>query len=544
MVVITNLAMSYGAKLLFTDCALNLLPGYRYGLVGANGAGKSTLLKLLIGDETPSLGEVSIPRHARVGCMKQDQYLFENELIINTVIAGKEELWNAIQEKERLLALPECDEATGYRLGELEQIIYDNDGYTSEIKAAEILVGLGIKEEQHYLPLSTLSGGYKLRVLLAQSLFNDPDILLLDEPTNHLDILSIYWLEGYLKQVFKGVLVFISHDVTFLNNLSTHIIDIDYGEVRQYTGNYDKFCLLKQQVVELKLHELNYSQKKIARMQVIADKFRAGTRASQSKSLEKKIDKIELPDIQKSSRVSPNFNFRSRRPSGKLVVKIDNISKHFGEKNVLKNVGFDVVRGEKVIVMGPNGVGKSTLLKIILEKIKPDSGNIDWGHEVNISYFAQDHYELLNESMTIYDWLQAQAPEETNEKIRATLGQVLFRQDDVGKNILNISGGEGARLLLGKIMLDKSNVLILDEPTNHMDIETKEALKNALVEFEGTVILVSHDRDFATSIATRVISLSEKKMIDFKGSYTEYLARYESDYLNSSWVLASHSSKK
>ncbi len=479
MVVITNLAMSYGSKLLFTDCSLNLLPNFRYGLVGANGAGKSTLLKLLVGDELPSLGEVSVSKHAKVGCMKQDQYLFENELIINTVIAGKKKLWNAIKEKEKLLKLEECDEISGYRLAELEQIIYDSDGYVAEIKASEILVGLGIKEEQHYLPLSTLSGGYKLRVLLAQSLFNDPDILLLDEPTNHLDILSIYWLESYLKEKFKGVLVFISHDITFLNNLSTHIIDIDYGEVKQYTGNYNKFCSLKQQVIELKFHELNHSQKQIARMQAIVEKFRAGTRASQSKSLEKKIDKIELPDIKKSSRVSPNFIFRAKRPSGKLVVKIEEISKNFEKKIVLENVTFQVTRGEKVIIMGANGVGKSTLLKIIVNKMQQDHGTVEWGHEVHISYFAQDHYEQLNESISIYDWLQSQAPEETNEKIRATLGQILFRQDDVGKNILNISGGEGARLLLAKIMLDRANVLILDEPTNHMDIETKEALKKS-----------------------------------------------------------------
>lgn len=538
MIVINELAMNYGPKLLFTDASLNLNKGLRYGLVGANGAGKSTFMRLLLNEEVPSFGEINLSKNARVGCMKQDQYLFENELIINTVIAGKDELWKAMKEKERLLELTDFDDAAGFRYAELEHIILDNDGYTAEIKAAEILIGLGIPEKHHYQPLSTLSGGYKLRVLLAQSLFNDPEILLLDEPTNHLDIISIYWLENYLKETFKGVLVFISHDVAFLNNLATHILDIDYGEIRQYTGNYDKFCTQKQLIIEQKLHEINYTQKKLERMQAIADKFRAGTRASQSKSLEKKIDKIELPDIQKSSRVAPNFNFRQKRPSGKTVVKIDAISKDFGEKKVLQNVSFTVGRGEKIIIMGPNGVGKSTLLKILLDQVKADSGNFEWGHEVYISYFAQDHYELLNSSVSIYDWLQGQALEETNEKIRATLGQVLFRQDDVGKNILNISGGEGARLLLGKIMLDRSNVLVLDEPTNHMDIETKEALKKALVEYEGTVILVSHDRDFASSIATRVISHAGKKMIDFKGSYAEYLERYGKDYLSANWVLA------
>ncbi len=533
--------MSYGAKLLFADVNLNLNKGFRYALVGANGAGKSTLLKLIMSEEHPSFGEIVVAKGARVGCMKQDQYIYENELIINCVIAGKQELWSAIKEKETLLQQEECDDAAGYRLGELEQIIFDNDGYMAEIKAAELLVGLGINEEQHYQPLSSLSGGYKLRVLLAQSLFNNPEILVLDEPTNHLDIISIYWLERYLKESFNGALLFISHDITFINNLATHVIDIDYGEVRQYTGNYDKFCLQKTQIVELKLHELQYVQKKIEKLQVVADKFRAGTRATQSKSIEKRIDKIDLPDIQKSSRVAPNFNFKQRRPSGKTVLKIENISKNFDDKMVLKDVSFSIARGEKVIILGPNGVGKSTILKILLDKLTQDKGQFEWGHEVHISYFAQDHHEALNESRSIYDWLVSKAPEETNEKIRGILGQVLFRQDEVGKNILNISGGECARLLLGQIMLESANVLVMDEPTNHMDIETKNALKKALQEYEGTLLLVSHDRDFASNIATRVIALSHKKMIDFKGSYSEYLEKYGRDYLNTSWVLEQNS---
>ncbi len=537
MIIINNLSMSYGAKLLFTDASLNLNAGFRYALVGANGAGKSTLLKLIIGEETPSLGEIIISKNARVGCMKQDQYLYENELIINCVIAGNQELWSAIKEKEALLQKEECSEEDGYRLAELEQVIFDNDGYVAEIKAAELLVGLGIKEAQHYEPLSSLSGGYKLRVLLAQSLFNNPEILVLDEPTNHLDIISIYWLENYLKESFKGVLCFISHDIAFINNLATHVLDIDYGEIRQYTGNYDKFAEQKTQIVELKLHELQYVQKKIDRLQSIADKFRAGTRATQSKSIEKRIDKIDLPDIQKTSRIAPNFNFRLNRPSGKTVLKLENISKSFADKIVLKDVSFSISRGEKVIILGANGIGKSTLLKILLDKLKQDNGEFEWGHEAQISYFAQDHHESLNQSISIYDWLVSQAPEETNEKIRAILGQVLFRQDEVGKNILNISGGEAARLLLAQIMLECGNILVMDEPTNHMDIETKNSLKKALQEYEGTVILVSHDRDFASNIATRVIALSEKKMIDFKGSYQEYLDKYGRDYLNASWIL-------
>ena len=336
MLTINSLAMQFGTKLLFTDVSLNLNVGNRYGLVGANGVGKTTFFRLLNREETPTDGEINMVKNSRVGCLKQDQFLYENTSIINTVIAGNDELWKAIEEKEKLLALETCDEETGYRLGELEQIIYDNDGYTADIFAAELLVGLGIKPEYHYQPLSVLSGGYKLRVLLAQSLFNNPDILLLDEPTNHLDVVSIYWLENYLKEKFEGVLVFISHDLAFLNNLSTHILDIDYGEIKLCTGNYDRFIFEKQQIVEHKMHEINYLEKKIAKMQLFVDRFGAKpSKGSQARSREKQIEKIELPDIQKSSRLHPLFNFKQKRPSGKTILGVEKIAKAYKDQQIL-----------------------------------------------------------------------------------------------------------------------------------------------------------------------------------------------------------------
>ena len=538
MITINNLAMQYGARLLFTEVNLNLNANHRYGLVGSNGAGKSTFLKLIMKEEEPSNGEITAVRNARIGCLKQDQFVYENIPIIDAVIAGNKDLWQAIQEKNKLLELEDLDNESGYRLGELEQIIFDNDGYVADIFAAELLVGLGIKKEFHYQPVSILSGGYKLRVLLAQSLFNNPDVLLLDEPTNHLDIISIYWLENYLKEKFKGALLFISHDVMFLNNVSTHILDIDYGEISQYTGNYDKFESQKQQIVEHKMHEVNYLEKKLAKMQEFVNKFRAGTRSKQASSREKQMDRIELPDIQKSSRVSPYFNFKQKRTSGKHVLKVEAIAKAYGEQPILNKVNFNIGRGEKVVVIGANGIGKSTLLKILLGKIKADMGEYEWGYESQISYFAQDHHELLNESMSVINWLSSQAANELTGTIRSVLGQVLFRQDEVNKNILHLSGGEGARLLLAKIILEEGNVLVLDEPTNHLDIESKETLKQALIHYEGTLILVTHDRDFATDIANRVIALTTKGVVDFKGTYQGYLARHSNDYLNSNWVMA------
>lgn len=530
MLIVKDLAMAYGPKLLFAEANLTLNSKKRYGLVGANGVGKTTFLKLIAGDEEELDGQLIKEKRARVGMLKQDQFRFENVSIINTVIAGKNELYSAMCEKEELLSREDFDDQAGFRLGELEQIVMDNDGYNAEYVAAELLVGLGIKEEYHYQPLSTLSGGYKLRVLLAQSLFDNPDILLLDEPTNHLDMDSIYWLENYLKESFDGLLIFISHDISFINNIATHILDIDYGEIRQYTGNYNQFVEQKQQVIEIKMHEMAYMQKKIEKLQGFVDKFRAGTRSRQAKSREKQLDKLELPEIGKSSRVSPCFNFQQKRPSGKVVLTVKAIEKSFAERKLLHNVSFTITKGEKVIIIGPNGVGKSTLLKILLDRIIADQGTHEWGYETQVSYFAQDHHDLLNQHINALEWLESQTSNLTTNEMRSVLGQVLFRQDEVLKDILSISGGEGARLLLAKMMLEQGNVIVLDEPTNHLDIESKEALKKALIKFPGTVMLVTHDRDFASSIATRIIAITEKKVIDFKGSYAEYLSKHGKDY--------------
>lgn len=541
MISISHVSMHYGAKLLFDEVNLNLLPGNRYSLVGANGTGKSTFLRLLAGDDTPSLGEIIVAKQASIGFLKQDQFRYENNTVLEVVLQGKPVLWEALQEKEKILSQDTLDEKAGHRLAVLEDIIFHHDGYTAETFIQTLLIGLGVEQGYHLRPLNALSGGFKLRALLAQALFGQPDILLLDEPTNHLDIMSIAWLENYLKNQFKGVLLFISHDYGFLNNLSTHVLDVDFGEIREYVGNYDHFMEEKKLKVEQKLNELQYLENKIAHMRVFVEKFRASaSRSKQALSKEKMIDKLELPDIKKSSRVSPHFLFKQKRPSGKIVLKAEKISKNFGDKIVLKNVSFSVNRGDKVAIIGHNGIGKSTLLKILLAQHIADVGTHEWGYETHIAYFAQDHHETLKQNMPVLDWLkQERESDNTQDVIRRALGQMLFTQDDVHKHIPTLSGGEAARLLFANMMLLQANIIILDEPTNHLDLESREALAAALAKFEGTVIFVSHDRHFVSSIATRVLALTEKGITDFDGNYGEYLAKYGEDYLNKVWLMES-----
>lgn len=538
--------MHYGTKLLFDEVNLNLLPGKRYSLVGANGTGKSTFLRILAGDDTPSLGEIIVAKQSTIGFLKQDQFKYENNTVIEVVLQGKPILWNALQEKEKILSHDTLDEKAGHRLAVLEDIIFHHDGYTAETFIQTLLIGLGVEQGYHLRPLNALSGGFKLRALLAQALFSQPDILLLDEPTNHLDIMSIAWLENYLKFQFKGVLLFISHDYGFLNNLSTHVLDVDFGEIREYVGNYDHFMTEKKLKVEQKLNELQYIEAKIAHMQAFVDKFKASaSRSKQAMSRAKMIDKLEMPDIKKSSRVSPHFNFKQKRPPGKIVLKAEKISKNFGEKIVLKNVSFDINRGEKVAIIGHNGIGKSTLLKILLGQHVADTGTYEWGYETHIAYFAQDHHETLTQNMQVLDWLrQERESDNTQDAIRRALGQMLFNQDDVHKYIPTLSGGEAARLLFANMMLLHANIIILDEPTNHLDLESREALAAALSKFEGTVIFVSHDRHFVSSIATRVLALTEKGITDFHGNYTEYLAKFGEDYLNKVWLMEQGAGKE
>jgi len=527
MISLSNLGMAFGDRFLFSDVDLILNDNCRYALVGANGSGKSTFFKLLTGEETLSFGELNFPKDSSIGWLKQDQFRYEDTRIIDVVLQGKPILWAAQEERDALLLAEEWDDATGFRLAELEETIMHQDGYQAFGEMTNILEGLGISASYHEKPLSALSGGYKLRVLLAQTLFQRPSILLLDEPTNHLDIISIRWLEKFLKTNFKGLVVFISHDIEFINNACDAILDIDYGEIRKYSGNYQKFLDEKQLIDEQKKLEKKSAEEKIAHMQKFVERFGAkASKASQARSRVKMIEKIEVPDVINSSRIAPHFKFTPKRPSGKQVCQVQDLKKSYKEKILFDHLNFEIHRGDKIAILGVNGKGKSTLLKLLMDLVEKDEGSINWGSEVRVSYFSQDHHDLLNESSTVFNWLNEHASGCTEQQVRQVLGQMLFKKDDVDKDILSLSGGESARLLLGKVILEAPNVLILDEPTNHLDVETIEALAGALKHYTGTLLVVSHNRYFIEKFATRIYYFSKNKGVQFiKGTYHEFVAK-------------------
>jgi ATPase subunit of ABC transporter with duplicated ATPase domains len=532
MITASDLGKDFGAQTLFRGASFQLNPGRRYGLVGANGSGKTTLLRIFSGQEEPSQGTVSRPRRLRLGILEQDHFRFEELPIIEVVMMGHETLWQAMIDKDAILEKAEID-FDADRYAELEDIIVSLDGYAFEARAGEILEGLGIPSEQHRQPLSTLSGGFKLRVLLARVLASLPDCLFLDEPTNHLDIVSIRWLEKFLLD-FPGCAVVISHDHRFLNNVCSHIIDVDYETVTLYTGNFDAFTEAKGAERARKEAEIAKREKEIANHQAFVDRFRAkNTKARQAQSKVKQIEKLVIEPLPRSSRRYPVFGFSQRRPSGKQVLEIEGISKSFGSKRVLANVDLNLRRGDRLAVIGPNGIGKSTLLKIIMGRLEADAGTVDWGHQVYPGYFAQDHRELLADSQgTVESWLSAACPGQTVGWVRAQLAKVLFSGDEVEKRVASLSGGEAARLIFARLAVDHPNVLVLDEPTNHLDLEAIEALVDALKSYDGTLIFVAHDRWFVSHLASRVLEITPDSLNDYRGTYDEYLANCGDDHLD------------
>lgn len=531
MLILNDIALAHGPKVLFEDVNLQFLAGQRVALVGANGVGKSTLLNIVSGRLESSQGSVDVPKGTSIGFLRQDHFDFENELLLDVVIEGKPALASALKEKSTLLNGSELTEAGGYRLGELEEIIMHENGYTAEADAEKILKGLGIPEDQHILMLKELSGGWKLRVLLAQALFQNPDILLLDEPTNHLDITSISWLASYLQHQFFGLLVFVSHDRSFIDEVATDVLDVDYRTIMSYPGNYETFLEMKEEALLQSGHELKHQQARIKELQAYVSRFGAkASKAKQAKSRLKMIERIELVDVKQTSRRQPFFGFFQETHSGKEVVHAEHLAKGFDGKPVLNDISFTVMRGQRCAIVGPNGVGKSTLLKILLGQISPDQGKYRWSDMASIGYFAQDYREGLDPNCSLLHWLTQAVAKTTEQDARQALGKMLFSGDDMNKKISVLSGGESARLVFAQLMLEQNNVLVLDEPTNHLDLESIDALAEGLVKFKGTTLFVSHNRYFVELVATCLLVITANGIDYYEGTYLDYLDRVGVDH--------------
>jgi ATPase subunit of ABC transporter with duplicated ATPase domains len=538
MITATSLSMAFGGQTLFTGVDLQLDGGNRYGIVGANGAGKSTLLRILSGEESSTAGDVVRPKSARIGVLEQDHFRYEDTRILDLVMMGNAELWSAMQEKEALLANADqhFDDA---RYSALEDVVLRFDGYSLEARAGAILEGLGIPVAVHDQPLRVLSGGFKLRALLAKVLAAEPDQLFLDEPTNHLDILAIRWLEEFLAQ-FRGTAVVVSHDLRFLDAVCTHVLDVDYERVTTYKGNYTSFVARKAEDRARQESEIEKRQQEIADHKAFIARFAAkATKARQANSRQKQMERIVIEELPRSSRRHPGFRFGARRPSGREVLKLRGIDRAFGDKVVLSGVSVEVERGDRLAIIGPNGIGKSTLLKIAVGQLPPDAGDVVWGHETDVGYFPQDHAEALgNPEDSVLSCLWDVCTDEGRGAVMARLGAVLFSRDDTEKAVGNLSGGEGARLLFARLSAQQPTVLVLDEPTNHLDLEGIEALSDALAAYAGTLIFVSHDRWFVDRLATRILDIGPDGVDDYRGTYAEYLARSGTDHLDHDLVVA------
>lgn len=525
MISAANITMQFGAKPLFENISAKFGDGNRYGLIGANGCGKSTLMKILDGSLTPTSGNVSLAPNHRVGTLHQDQFAFEQYSVIDTVIMGHAELWEIKQERDRIYGLPEMSDEEGMKVADLEVRFAELDGYSAESRAGEILLGAGIAQELLFNPMSEIAPGLKLRVLLAQALFSDPDILLLDEPTNNLDINTIRWLEGLLNER-KSTMVIISHDRHFLNAVCTHMADIDYGELRIYPGSYDDYMLAVTQARE-RLHSENAKKKaQIADLQQFVSRFSANaSKAKQATSRARRLQKIQLSEVKVSSRASPFIRFKQEKKLHRNALVLDKLTHGFDGEVLFENGSLILESGTRLAIIGENGAGKTTLLRCLVNEISAVGGKVQWSENASLGYCPQDNWTDFDCELNLFDWMcQWRKPSDDDQVIRGTLGRLLFSADEFKKKVKVCSGGEKNRLLFGKLMLMDSNVLIMDEPTNHLDIEAIEALNLALEHYEGTLIFVSHDREFVSSLASRVIEIKDNQLEDFHGTYDEYLA--------------------
>jgi ATPase subunit of ABC transporter with duplicated ATPase domains len=525
MLSTANITMQFGAKPLFENVSVKFGDGNRYGLIGANGCGKSTFMKILGGDLEQTSGEVMLDKGERLGKLRQDQFAYEDSRVLDVVMMGHAEMWEAMEERDAIYANPDATEEDYMRAADLEAVFAEYDGYTAEARAGELLLGVGIPLEQHSGTMSTVAPGWKLRVLLAQALFSNPDILLLDEPTNNLDINTIRWLEGVLN-ARNCTMIIISHDRHFLNSVCTHMADLDYGKITVYPGNYDDYMLASTQARERQMADNARAKEKIAELKAFVARFSANaSKARQATSRARQIDKIKVEDIKPSSRQYPyiRFEFDDRDKLHRVAVEVQKMAKGF-DRMLFSNLNFRIEAGEKVAIIGPNGIGKTTLLRCLAGDLEPDTGTIKWAEKAKLGYFAQDHAHEFENNKTLTDWMADWRSEgDDDQAVRGTLGRLLFSGDDVKKNVKVLSGGEKGRMLFGKLMLQRPNVLLMDEPTNHMDMESIESLNTALLEYKGTLVFVSHDREFVSSLATRIVEIGETGVVDYHGNYEDYL---------------------
>ncbi len=526
MITVTNVSLTFGGQKLFSGADLKFLPGNCYGIIGANGAGKSTFLRILSGDLEPTTGSVTIPADERMSVLQQDQFKYDAFPVLDTVIMGNPRLWEVMKEKDALYAKPDFSDADGEKAAELEGEFAEMDGWNAESDAATLLTGLGIPADMHYEQMSELNGQDKFKVLLAQALFGHPDILLLDEPTNNLDIRSVNWLEDFLME-FPGTLIVVSHDRWFLNNICTHIVDIDYNQVRLYVGNYDFWYESSRMMQSLMNDQKKRREDKIKELRAFIQRFSSNkSKAKQATSRRKLLDELTLEQMPASSRRYPWVAFTPDREAGKDILTVDKISYTQDGVQLLKDVSFIVTRGQKIGIVG-NEQAATALFRILMEEVEPDSGSFKWGVTISQSYFPHDNSAFFDgKDMTMLEWFAQYSPEQLETYMRGFLGRMLFSGDDVYKPVNVLSGGEKVRCMLSRMMLSGANFLILDQPTNHLDLESITAVNNGLINFPGNVMFTCHDHQFISTVADRILEIHDDGTVsDYYCNYDEYLEK-------------------
>ncbi|NDI35621.1 ABC-F family ATP-binding cassette domain-containing protein [Chengkuizengella sediminis] len=527
MISASNISLRYGKRALFEDVNIKFTPGNCYGLIGANGAGKSTFLKIMSGEIESNKGTINITPGERVAVLKQNHYEYDEFEVLKTVIMGHSILYKIMEEKDAIYAKPDFSDEDGMRAAELEGEFAELDGWQAEADAGELLIGLGISKDLHDLKMSELSGNNKVRVLLAQALFGNPNILLLDEPTNHLNLESIQWLENFLAK-FDGTVIVVSHDRHFLNQVCTHIADIDFGKIQLYVGNYDFWYESSQLALKLMQEKNKKTEEKRKELEAFIARFSANaSKSKQATSRGKQLEKLKLEDIRPSNRKYPFINFKSEREAGKQLLFIEDLTVSQESDLILNKMNLVVNKGDKIAFVGPNGIPKTTLFKTLMGEMEPTDGSYTWGVTTSQAYFPKDNSEYFDVDLNLVDWLRQYSKDQDESFIRGFLGRMLFSGEEALKKCNVLSGGEKVRCMLSKMMLSAANVLILDEPTNHLDLESITALNNGLVQFDGTMLFVSHDHQFIQTIANRIVEITPNGLIDKQMSYDEYLESSE-----------------